>query len=100
MSLALLAKPGSYRGYLLIVEFSTTYMLTPIHVTASQPVTINSNGQTTIKLSNYPPPFYATFPFLMALPITTLLIIIIFLIFKMRKSKISRNQTPTQKSEN
>jgi hypothetical protein len=86
--------------YLLKVEFSTTYMFTPIHVTASLPVTINSNGQTTVKLSDYPPPFYATFPFLMALPITTLLLLIIFLIFKMRKSKVSRTPPPIQKSEN
>lgn len=74
-------------NYTLRVEFSATYMLTPFHTSRIQSVTINSNGEATVKLSDYPPPIYATFPFLISLPIIALLIVIIFLILRMRKTK-------------
>jgi len=74
-------------NYLLKVEFSTSYMLAPFHTSTTQSVTINSNSEATVKLLDYPPPIYTTFPFLMSLPIIALLIVIILLIFRMRKSK-------------
>lgn len=70
-------------SYLLKVDYSTTYMLTLVHASTSQQVTINSNSETTLQLSSVPPPFYTTLPFLVLTPIA-LLLIIIYAVYRMR----------------
>lgn len=71
-------------SYLIKVDYSTTYTLTPVHASTSQQVTINSNGETTVQLSDVPPPIYTTLPFLVLTPIVILLIII-YAVYRLRR---------------
>ncbi len=76
--------------YLLRVEFSTQYMLTSVSSAVVRALSINSNGQITVDLPDYPPPFYTTSPFIASFaPMITLLSLLVYSLFRKRNPSAS-----------
>ncbi|NIQ32754.1 MAG: hypothetical protein GTN80_03800 [Nitrososphaeria archaeon] len=77
--------PKTPRGdYFATVDYATTYLYTPVHISTSQSLRVDSNDVINIKLDEYPPPFYSTYLFIWVLIIAVFVAVIVFMFLKLR----------------